>query len=67
MLLELEEQDIEQIYIDLERFINNEMSAGFSKINFKDYSPIIQELRDKYPTLKFELKSYGIAIDKIND
>ena len=67
MLLELEEKDIEQIYIDLKRFLENDLSVGFSKINFKDYSPIIQELRDKYPTLKFELKSYGIAIDKIND
>lgn len=64
MILELEENDIKQIYIDIDRFLENDMSAGFSKINFKDYSPIIQELRDKYPTLKFELKCYGIAIDK---
>ena len=37
MLLELEEKGIEQIYIDLERFIENDMATGFSKINFKDY------------------------------
>ena len=67
MILELEENDIKQIYTDIDRFLENDMSIGFSKINFKDYSPIIQELRDKYPTLKFELKSYGIAIDKISE
>lgn len=64
MLLELEEKDIEQIYIDLKRFLENDLSVGFSKINFKDYSPIIQELKDKYPTLNFKLESFGISIDK---
>ena len=44
MLFELEEQDIKQLYIDLERFIENDMATGFSKINFKNYSPIIEEL-----------------------
>ena len=64
MLLELEEKDIEQLYIDLERFIENDMATGFSKINFKDYSPIIEDLKNKYPQLQFKIESFGISIDK---
>lgn len=66
MLLELEEKDIEQIYIDLERFIENDMATGFSKINFKDYSPIIEKLKNKYPQLQFKIESFGISIDKLD-
>ena len=64
MLFELEEQDIKQLYIDLERFIENDMATGFSKINFKDYSPIIEDLKNKYPQLQFKIESFGISIDK---
>ena len=66
MLFELEEQDIKQLYIDLERFIENDIATSFSKINFKDYSPIIEELKNKYPQLQFKIESFGISIDKLD-
>ena len=66
MLFELEEQDLQQLYIDLERFIENDMATGFSKINFKNYSPIIEELKNKYPQLQFKIESFGISIDKLD-
>ena len=40
------------------------MATGFSKINFKDYSPIIEDLKNKYPQLQFKIESFGISIDK---
>ena len=66
MLLELEENDIKQIYIDIDRFLENDMATGFSKINFKDYSPIIEKLKYKYPQLQFKIESFGISIDKLD-
>lgn len=64
MLLELTNDDLKQLHIDIKRFLENDLAKGFSKINFKDYSSIIDTLKEQYPTLIFEATDFGINADK---
>ena len=65
MLLKLTEEDIKQLHIEIERFLENDLAVGSDKINFKDYSPIINDLKKQYPQLIFQVKDFGLSIRKL--
>lgn len=65
MLLKLTEEDIKQLHTEIERLLENDLVVGSDKINFKDYSPIINDLKKQYPQLIFQVKDFGLSIRKL--
>ena len=49
MLLELTQEDIEQFEQDLINFDKNDLVYAFDKVNFRDYSNVIDKYKTLYP------------------
>lgn len=38
--------------------------CGFTRVDFVDYSKYLDELREEFPHLNFEMKDYGLQVDR---
>ena len=61
---EATEEDYESVRKECLRMVSDDMIGGFGRINFVDYKPVLDKLREEFPQLTFTQECFGLNIDK---
>lgn len=61
---EATKEDYEALRRKCRNMLEDKNFAGFSCINFIDYTKYLDKLKVEFPELKFKQRDTGIAVDK---